>query len=521
MPTPAACYLRMSTEHQNYSLVNQSATIESFAAQRGFAITKTYLDAGKSGLKLKNRPGLLELLRDVVNKPDYRVVLVYDVSRWGRFQDVDEAAHYEFICKSAGIPVLYCAEHFSNESTMANVILKGLKRVMAAEYSRELGERCYHGQRRIIELGFKGGGTAPYGLRRLLVGADGTPKALLKIGETKALHSDRVILVPGPPEEVATVRRIFKLSARYHWPIVRIAKQLATEKVPYPPGTKWTRDAVEHILRDPKYTGCNVWGRTTCRLKGRVKRVAKEMWVTKEDAFQPIISKRLFKEANDSIRTRYWSDGRLLDGLSQVLSEEGAISQEILVRRNSGPTFGSIVAHFGSLQNACKRIGYHHVKNYQKGRSKGEATQKLQHSIIAKLAELHPHRITIHQKARSRRPFLRLDGRIDVSVHVCPCIEARREAFWRFTPRPTERDNVTLCCLLDRSRDHIHSMHLIPNANIGKTRLNIGLRDEWFRSATKLRNLTYFCAAVRRVAGFPPLRFVRKDNFLIYPISAR
>jgi hypothetical protein len=31
-------------------------------------------------------------------------------SRWGRFQDADESAHYEFLCKSAGIPVHYCAE---------------------------------------------------------------------------------------------------------------------------------------------------------------------------------------------------------------------------------------------------------------------------------------------------------------------------------------------------------------------------------------------------------------------------
>jgi DNA invertase Pin-like site-specific DNA recombinase len=37
-------------------------------------------------------------------------VLVYDVSRWGRFQDIDESAHYEFVCKQAGIKVAYCAE---------------------------------------------------------------------------------------------------------------------------------------------------------------------------------------------------------------------------------------------------------------------------------------------------------------------------------------------------------------------------------------------------------------------------
>src|SRR4051794_19230798 len=148
MSTPVAQYLRMSTEGQNYSLANQAAIIQQYASNRGFVIIKTYEDAGISGLRLKNRPGLSQLLRDVVDSPPFRTILVYDVSRWGRFQDVDEAAHYEFICKSAGVPVLYCAEHFDNEQNIANAILKSLKRVMAAEYSRELGEKSYYGQRR-------------------------------------------------------------------------------------------------------------------------------------------------------------------------------------------------------------------------------------------------------------------------------------------------------------------------------------------------------------------------------------
>jgi hypothetical protein len=47
------------------------------------------------------------LISDVQNvRADFNVILVYDVSRWGRFQDTDESAYYEFICKVAGIKVL-------------------------------------------------------------------------------------------------------------------------------------------------------------------------------------------------------------------------------------------------------------------------------------------------------------------------------------------------------------------------------------------------------------------------------
>ncbi|RVB69691.1 recombinase family protein, partial [Mesorhizobium sp. M7A.F.Ca.CA.004.06.1.1] len=105
---PAAQYLRMSTDHQRYSLDNQRAAISEYAEMRGFAVVRTYADAGKSGLSLKGRDGLQQLLADVVTgQGGFSVILVLDVSRWGRFQDTDQAAHYEFICRDAGINVHY------------------------------------------------------------------------------------------------------------------------------------------------------------------------------------------------------------------------------------------------------------------------------------------------------------------------------------------------------------------------------------------------------------------------------
>ena len=96
---PAAEYLRMSTEHQQYSLENQRTAIRVYADQNGFILVQTYTDEGKTGLLLKRRDALQQLLREVLSgRAEYKAVLVYDVSRWGRFQDADEAGHYEFLC---------------------------------------------------------------------------------------------------------------------------------------------------------------------------------------------------------------------------------------------------------------------------------------------------------------------------------------------------------------------------------------------------------------------------------------
>ncbi len=154
-PIPAAQYVRMSDEAQQFSIENQKAAIQEYAARHGFLIVKTYADAGKSGVIIKNRPALRDLLKDVVNgSTGYKAILVYDVSRWGRFPNNDEAAHYEFMCSSSGIPLHYCAEPFTNDGTASSSLLKALKRSMAAEFSRELGEKVFRGKTRIVQLGF-------------------------------------------------------------------------------------------------------------------------------------------------------------------------------------------------------------------------------------------------------------------------------------------------------------------------------------------------------------------------------
>ena len=111
---------------------------------------------------------------------------MYDVS-WGRFQDADEAAHYEYLCKSAGVPIHYCEEMFLNDNSTSGLTMKALKRSMEAEYSRELSIKVRGGLSRLTMFGFKAGGSPAFGLRRLLVDSGGRPKQLLKDGERKSL----------------------------------------------------------------------------------------------------------------------------------------------------------------------------------------------------------------------------------------------------------------------------------------------------------------------------------------------
>lgn len=160
----AAQYIRMSTDLQRYSLENQSEAISLYAAQRGLTIVRSYEDAGRSGVSLEGRAGLQKLISDVLSgDANFNTILVYDVSRWGRFQDSDESAHYEYLCRQAGVGVEYCAEKFENDGSLTTAVLKNIKRAMAGEFSRELSNKVFIGKQRLAAKGFCVGSTADMG----------------------------------------------------------------------------------------------------------------------------------------------------------------------------------------------------------------------------------------------------------------------------------------------------------------------------------------------------------------------
>lgn len=285
-PTQVAQYVRMSTEHQKYSTENQSAAISEYAALHNMKIVKTYEDSGKSGLNLKGRSGLQALLRDVgLPSPGFQAVLVYDISRWGRFPDPDEVAAYVHACKSRGIQIIYCAEPFNNDGSLPSTVFIGIKRSMAAEYSRELSVKVFNGACNIIRHGYRQGGAPGFGLRRQLVDENHNAKALLSRGENKSIQTDRVILIRGPEREIAIVHRIYRLFLEEGMPERVIASVLNREGILNDVGTPWTRGTIHQVLSNEKYIGNNVYNRSSFKLKIQHVRNAQEDWVRRDGAF--------------------------------------------------------------------------------------------------------------------------------------------------------------------------------------------------------------------------------------------
>ncbi|MFH1346137.1 MAG: recombinase family protein [Pseudomonadota bacterium] len=329
----AAQYVRMSTDYQRYSIQNQAAAIAAFAQQNGLTIVRTYMDEGRSGLRIKGRAGLIQLIEDVNSgETDFDHILVYDVSRWGRFQDVDESAHYEFVCKQKGIKVTYCAEQFDNDGSLLSSIVKNIKRVMAAEFSRELSVKVHIGQCRIVSLGFSVGAPVGYGLRRELVDGAQRSKGLLAKGERKSLQMDRVRIQRGPEHEAAIVRWIFEQLVVEGRSDTEITRQLNRGKVPSPDGVRWSVRNVHTILTNERYAGNLVHNRTTRRLGGKRSYNPPELWVRCNDIIDPIIDREMFERAQKIIAERrvVASDDEMLRRLRLLLHRKGSLSSSII-----------------------------------------------------------------------------------------------------------------------------------------------------------------------------------------------
>lgn len=363
----AAQYVRMSTDRQQYSIQNQAAVIAAYAHAHNLTIVRTYRDEGESGLLIKNRAGLIQLLEDVqAGDADFGHVLVYDVSRWGRFQDTDESAHYEFVCKRSGVRVAYCAEQFDNDGSMLAGIVKNIKRVMAAEYSRELSAKVYAGQCRFARLGYKPCGKVGYGLVRELVDEKERSKGILKKGDHKYLTTDHVRVRPGDARELAIVRWIFNRFLEVKCETV-VAWELNSQKVPSHTGKPWTRAMIGAILRDETYIGNLVFNRRSWKLRQARTSNPPEQWIRAEACLESIVDREIFAKANKFIRERRvdLTEDEMLVRLRRTLLKERKLSVDIIDRTPGLPCVATCQAHFGSMRNLYRLLGYTPRRNYE------------------------------------------------------------------------------------------------------------------------------------------------------------
>lgn len=497
----AAAYVRMSTEHQQYSTENQKEAILVFAESRNLDVVCVYADEGKSGLRLEGRDSLKALLRDVESgSADFSVILVYDVSRWGRFQDPDESASYEIRCKHAGVRVLYCAEQFENDGSPVSSIIKSVKRTMAGEYSRELSVKVHAGQCRHIRNGFRQGGPAGYGLRRVRVDQSGVAKGELNRGEHKAIQTDRVILVPGPVDELATVLGIYRQFVEEGHSEAEIAATLNETGICTDRGTPWTRGTVHQILINDKYVGDNVWNRVSFKLKQERVRNPPASWIRADNAFVPVIDRVMFEAARQVILARSYrlTDVDMLDALRKLLLRNGYLSGIVIDEASGCPSSSAYASRFGSLLRTYDLIGYTPARDYRYV----EMNRRLRklHPEVVSLAEqaMEETGARVERDDASGLLWVNDEFRVSLTLSRCRPTEAGSNR-WIIRFDNALRPDITVAVRMEPDAKSIRDYYLLPAIGVSSDIVRLGDHNDFGFEAYRYDDLGMLCHLARRI----------------------
>ena len=496
----AVAYLRMSTEHQQYSTDNQMAVIERYAADNDMELVATYSDEARSGLRYDTRPGMQQMLADA-QKADsgFDAILVYDISRWGRFQDQDEAAALEFACRKARVQVHYCMDRFVNDGSPMSTVMKSLGRYMAADYSSKLSEKVFAGQCRLIRLGFRQGGAAGYGLRRMRIDQNREPQGVLDRGQHKSLQTDRVILVPGPDEEVKNVRWMYRQFVDGGKLEAEIAAQLNEQGIRTDLDRPWTRGTVHQVLINEKYIGHNVYNRHSYKLKGTHKDNPKEEWVRADGAFEPIVDQSLFFTAQGMIRerNRRFSDDEMLDRLKRLLKKKGFLSGFVIDEADNMPSSGTYAARFGSLIRAYSLVGFTPERDYEYIEI-NRALRRKHATVVAETIE----EIERIGGAISRDPatdLLTVNDEFTASIVLSRCQQTQAGSKrWKIRLDTGLVPDLTVALRMDGKNEAVLDYYLLPLPMLDTNRIRLAEENGLMLDGFRFETLEHFFAMAER-----------------------
>ena len=314
-----AFYGRVSTEDAqdpSLSLPRQLATCEQSVRQAGGEIVACYwdiesgrkqlsergkgADGDRFGVGLRRDGGLPELLHAAANGRSFDAVIVESIDRLSRM--TADATRIERDLEQRDIVLFASDEPMTTNAT--SILTRRVKQGVAEWYVRDLIEKSRRGMEESVRQGWHTGGPAPYGYA-LEPHHHPNPQ---KAREGRKKHR----LIPDPVQ-APIVQMIFNDYCVGGLGLGAMCDKLNADLERYPPPTRnkkdennlvqtWSRSQIQAMIRNPKYTGYNVWGRHDKR-PGRPFIRPREQWVWSPTAsHEPLVSRELFDQVEARAR---------------------------------------------------------------------------------------------------------------------------------------------------------------------------------------------------------------------------
>jgi hypothetical protein len=395
--------------------------------------------------------------------------------------------------------VHYCAEQFENDGSTGSNMIKVMKRTMAGEYSRELSSKVFHGACRLIQLGYKQGGTAGFGLRRMLIDQAGQQKTMLKMGEHKSIQTDRVILIPGPEEEIKTVRWIYQTFVTEGENEADIAVVLNGQGILTDFGRAWTRSTVHQVLTNEKYIGNNVYHRTSFKLKKKHVINPPDKWIRADGKFASLVEPALFYQAQELIlaRSRRLTNDEMLGRLRTVLQKHGQICGILIDEMEGVPSSAAFRHRFGSLVTAYRLIGYDPQIDY----AFVEINRRLrqQHPMLVTKVIQGIEALGANAQWDVDLQLLRVNNELRVSIVLCRHTFTKAESSrWVIRLDAALKPDITVAVRMDAANEGIRDYYLLPALDMTWGNLRLAEENGIYLDVYRFDTLDYFLKMAER-----------------------
>ena len=158
-PIPVAAYQRFSSNMQHETSIEyQDEAIEAYCRQNNMVIVQKYVDRAHTGI-VPQRSAFQQMLRDAADNPEWKAVIIYDLSRFSR--DVGDTNDCWDYLLAHNISLISVLENLSTtpDGRMSATITSAFNQ----RFSADLALRVHRAQKVLANKGQTCGGIAPLG----------------------------------------------------------------------------------------------------------------------------------------------------------------------------------------------------------------------------------------------------------------------------------------------------------------------------------------------------------------------
>ena len=337
-------YLRVSTQNQveKESLSTQESRLRAYCQANGFIVHQIYIDAGVSA-KDTDRPELKRLMEDC-EKRKIQAVLVTALDRITRsLRDLHKLVDF---FSETNIRFISITQNIDSSSAFGR-FMRDLLGLIAQLERGVVAERVANDMHHRASLGRWNGGNPSFGYttyQRVL-------EQLKEKGFSEQQAKKRAgRLAPEPkklyihPEEAEIVRKIFKIFIETN-SLRRTAHTLNMLGIKTRNGRTWAVSTIYKILTSPTCLGKISYGKTKTDLEtGKLMSVKKDGWKVFNGQHEPIISEKIFQEAQKILISKSRKPKRagrtyLLSGLLRCGKCGGSMYGCTFEKKSSGKSY--------------------------------------------------------------------------------------------------------------------------------------------------------------------------------------